>query len=190
MRTTRLVVLMLVGCGNTGDTAAPVDGAIAQTCGDAGLCSPTGANRSGTRIRLRYLETPDGARVVTGVRDAQRDEDCAFQLAADGATRCLPAATELGAFYADAGCSQPVAIVSDCYDAPKYLSGPGSVSCNTTIQRKKICLAGAKLASAYRFNDFNGTCASTGASNGTGYYPIDTEVPATDFAMATASVEP
>lgn len=45
---------------------------------------------SGTRLTARYFVADDGARIFSGWHDTMLDTDCAFMVASDGKTRCLP----------------------------------------------------------------------------------------------------
>ena len=78
---------------------------------------------SGTRLHAKSL-TGGGAREVVGFHDMQRNEDCTFQPAEGGRTRCLPAtatANQTGTF-SDPGCQVPSlsAPAPTCSDDVKY----------------------------------------------------------------------
>src|SRR5258708_29782926 len=50
-------------------------------------------NAGGTRLKANYYAGSDGSQqFLSTFHDAQRNEDCAFAIAADGTTRCLPTA--------------------------------------------------------------------------------------------------
>ena len=66
---------------------------------------------SGAQLKPTYLEGTDGSRQLLGWHDTARDVDCSFATAADGTWRCLPGGAEAGRFFADATCSQPLALV-------------------------------------------------------------------------------
>src|SRR6185295_8706491 len=48
---------------------------------------------SGSRLKAIVLTTPDGTQYFNGWHDTMLDEDCWFDVAADGQLRCLPAIT-------------------------------------------------------------------------------------------------
>lgn len=54
-----------------------------------------------TRLRRRWLEAEDGARVFWDVYDTERDHVCAFAMAADGQLRCLPVLPESRTGYVE-----------------------------------------------------------------------------------------
>jgi hypothetical protein len=58
----------------------------------------------------------DGASGPYGWHDTQLGVDCWFQAATDGTQRCFPTFFgSTGSFYADAGCTQPLASASSCW---------------------------------------------------------------------------
>lgn len=66
---------------------------------------------SGSRLKVRFLTSADGARQPVGWYDAQLGEPCTPVKASDGKTRCLPlngSAVYGGVYYADADCREPV----------------------------------------------------------------------------------
>ncbi len=63
-------------------------------------------------ITHRIAVSTDGARQHLGYRDAALDVDCAFQVMADGATRCAPAAAIGQLVYSDSNCTQPIGAIS------------------------------------------------------------------------------
>ena len=93
---TIVAVLLVVGCGcgsvsppvGPGSDAAP--GRDATTEGGGGSGTGPDQYRSGTRIKMQTLTTPDGAKQFVGWFDTERNEACQFSTAADGVTRCLP----------------------------------------------------------------------------------------------------
>jgi hypothetical protein len=83
---------------------------------------------SGTRLRARFLTAGD-ARAHVGFHDAQRDEDCTFQLAELGRMRCLPPTLTYvsgATFFSDSTCKNAVQVLpagpQTCSDA-KYAIG-------------------------------------------------------------------
>jgi len=69
-------------------------------------------DKSGTRLKLRYYVTADGAEQVVGFFDSARNEKCVFKRAADGVMRCLPDIpltwAPLTRYYSDPSCTNEV----------------------------------------------------------------------------------
>lgn len=104
------------GCSSTDEQAS----AAAAAASNAWNAVP--APVSGTRLRARFV-TGGGARELVGFRDSLRNEDCTFQPAEPGATRCLPATLTAnigGGGFSDAACTIPLASVPACSPDTKY----------------------------------------------------------------------
>jgi hypothetical protein len=101
------------------------------------LTGPVGdalAAESGTRLKAERYVAADGARRWTFQwSDAARNEDCSFQLSADGKIRCLPAGASTY-FFADTACATRVANVTASCAVPAYASVPTAAAstCPTT----------------------------------------------------------
>jgi hypothetical protein len=105
-----------------------------STIGEPGPPGPPGPSggdgertdhTSGTRLRVRYHAGADGSREFLGFFDNQRNENCYFQKASDGLTRCLPSTKAVyfsygGGYYADAACSQRILPVQANECSPIY----------------------------------------------------------------------
>lgn len=78
------------------------------------------AARSGSRLRLRWLES-EGVRVVLGLHDTQLGTDCTVRKAEDGELYCFPGAPQTKVFV-DALCSQLAATTNSCTPAPTMLA--------------------------------------------------------------------
>jgi hypothetical protein len=76
---------------------------------DAFVAMHEATRRMPGRLRARELRGSDGARQLLGWFDSERNEACAFALAADLQPRCLPSFQAYGGFFSDAGCSVPAA---------------------------------------------------------------------------------
>jgi hypothetical protein len=142
--------------------------------------------RSGTRIKMRMLTTPDGAKVFQSAWDSARNEDCSFQQAADGVTRCLPSAQFAG-FFADPACTVLAALINACSQPPKYL---------LTIDPAPTCAMGPRiysvapgpLSSVYARSGTS--CITIAISPGfAAYGAAGLEISPTAFQSATSSVE-
>ncbi len=122
-------VALLIGCGGD-DVLVPGPRGAAGKAGAVGAAGKDGApgapgpagkdgaagkdtTVSGTRIRARYLVSEDGARMQIGWQDTKLGEPCAWGVAGDGKTRCLPgtsSGSETPAVFAFAS--------ADCTGAP------------------------------------------------------------------------
>jgi hypothetical protein len=95
-----LLVAVLGGCDAAPDGAGDAEPAPTQLA----------FYKGGSRIKMRVGTTADGAKLLLGWRDTQRNDDCDFSSrAADGKYRCLPPGhVTSGGYFADANCSQMV----------------------------------------------------------------------------------
>jgi len=100
---------------------APADG---PPLADVATVSSTACTlQSGSRIKIRWYESPDGgARIFDSMYDTVLDASCAPAITPDGTVRCLPVALNGGIFFADPSCSTPIYQQSD-YDCttPPYV---------------------------------------------------------------------
>lgn len=150
---------------------------------------------SGTRIRARYYNGEDGSRQFVGWRDTERDEDCSFQQAEDGQTRCTPTYLAPAVYYADAGCTQPLAAVSKpatglcgvtvTTPVPQYAADYRTTLCSGSV---KVLQVGATALPSLVYT-FSGTCGAGVAPNAAFDYYSTTPVPASSFVAATEEVE-
>ncbi len=77
------------------------------------------AQKSGARLRARYIAGADGSRQFVGWWDSERKEECAFAKAEDGTLRCLPTSYPT-TYFADASCTKRVLFVDEKVCTPKY----------------------------------------------------------------------
>lgn len=183
----RTKILLLVACACGGTEGTTTDAATGDS---ADIATGDGdPNKSGDRIKLKFLESTDGARLVTGMHDLDRGEDCAFSVASDGQTRCLPksygTALQEKGYFADAACTTPAAAVEACATPPKYvfLFPPPSCLSSPPVVGPEVYLRGTTMTSAYR-KDVNNQCISTGLSLATTYYGLGAKVSASEFQAA------
>jgi hypothetical protein len=112
----RCVVLALTllgpGCGSGSGAGADAGPGEIDAGEESAACQP----QSGSRLRLVIREHDDGSSEVVELHDVERDEVCAYRLAADGRLRCLPKPVWT-IRYLDEGCTEPVAVL--------VLGGPG-----------------------------------------------------------------
>jgi len=103
---------------SSGGSSASGGGGILDALTDPVPEASADPNQSGTRLKVNYYAGADGSKQSTGtMRDSMLNVDCYFSKASDGTMRCMPVATAttVGAsVYADGGCTQPIALVSQC----------------------------------------------------------------------------
>lgn len=99
--------------GQVTDNEQPDDGEQPDNGGEED--DPLRLYKSGSRIRARFGETPDGAKQFFGWHDNQMGIDCAFVLTSDGVYRCLPTPILYISYFADSSCSTPLlAVTAGC----------------------------------------------------------------------------
>lgn len=146
---------------------------------------------SGSRIKLRTLNTPDGARQYLGWRDTLYGDDCEFRKATDGVTRCLPLdVTPHLSAYSDPACSLPAVILFACNPAPKYIQAmtvtPACASTTITTYGT-VWLRGQQITTVYQKN---GSCNVFNLDVTLVAYKIGTEIPLGDWQSAAVGVDP
>jgi hypothetical protein len=184
-----LLVLALCACGTSDGTETTDDaGGTGSGSGSGGL----GVNQSGTRIKMKVLSSPDGAKVFQGSFDSQRNEDCSFQRAADGMTRCLPTsvAYDYGSYYGDAACSVPVALwqFASC-SPPSYVAVyAASAQCPTNPSGGIAIYVRGTTYNSY-YTKSGATCSGPTMIPGYTFFGRGAEVQASSFQSAAPSVE-
>jgi hypothetical protein len=138
---------------------------------------------------MKVLKTSDGAKVFSNSYDTQRNEDCAFGVAGDGVTRCLPyqnAAYDYGSYFSDAACTQPVALAYSSCGAPSYILVRGT-GCPVGMTTMRVYTVGAVHASYY--TKVGTTCSGPTTVAAYTFYSYGTEVAPSSFQSATTSIE-
>jgi hypothetical protein len=172
--------------GTTTSSGSPVPNAMADTW-----------YASGSRLKLRYFESSDGAKQFTGWADSARsNEECAFAWHADLSWRCVPTPTAqpLIAFFGAADCtSTPLSLVAKTVlAAPSYFYSYAQTSAGPMGIR--MYTAGAKIATPGTV--YSGTPAACSSSAGGSlatvydFYNLGAEVPSTAFADAAKKTAP
>lgn len=193
-----MLVLGLCACGTTrGD--GPIDdagmgdggGADSGSEADGGTGESTDINKSGTRIKMKVLNSPDGAKVFQGNYDSQRNEECAFQVASDGMTRCLPvgASVTYGVYFADANCTVPAGFAyPGCNTVPTYVTASPPATCPfSPTTGMAVYARGAVITSHYTKS--GATCTLNGPLAGYTFYTSGALIPVSDFQSATIAIE-
>jgi hypothetical protein len=147
----------------------------------SGPSGPFSGYRSGSRIQLKTVSSPDGARSLASWHDALLGVDCYFYTATDGATRCLPLSMGyLGTFFADSTCSTPLAYTG-CGEAPAF--GETTQGCGGSATY--YSLGAAYSGPAYARS--GSTCTLVAGPVLDPLYRVGAAVPASTFAEGTLS---
>lgn len=199
------MALGVFACGPEGGHQVDPDAGPGSGSDDGGVPGANGEDQpiqftSGTRIKARttttMITTADGASykstTFAGWYDAERNEACSPQLAADGKTRCIPAASPTFGYYADAACTMPVTFASTptpvcgASGTLKYISVAPPPACPTTVG-PRIYLAGSIGNTYYIKSTSNGTCSGPNMLEGYTFAALGTEVPAAEFVEMTTA---
>jgi hypothetical protein len=168
---------------------------------------------SGSRLRAKYVTSADGARQFVGWYDSQRQEDCRFDVAEDGETRCMPIAAQLGSQlsvsgYADSACKNQLAVFnpsaqgssSAVVDACAITAAStaivnGGVNCGGAVIQNKM-MSATRLdpnATTYVSGPTGCSPAPPGSNVASGTqvaYSIGAPIPASSFVKGTEQVGP
>ncbi len=173
--------------GGTGNGQAGDDG----TGGEPDVGTQSQPYVSGSRLKAKFLETDGGARNFVGWYDSERDEDCAFGIAADGQQRCLPDALWLSArsYFSDANCSQQLANglrMQRCDDdVPQYVwTYPAGSLCRSAL----FHVAGEYSGSVWSGSP--GNCDEDSSARDLYLlYPLGAEANPSEFAQASVVID-
>jgi hypothetical protein len=136
---------------------------------------PTGDTfESGTRLKAVYQDGGGGAVRLVRWFDSQLDAPCRFAYAPDGVLRCLPT-TEFGVQFADAACTQPLALLGVADAVPDRIVVT-ELGCPGPIRRGTPYAIGGvhTVASTYIMGQ-DGICQSSG--------PVTNDVVARDITV-------
>jgi hypothetical protein len=144
---------------------------------------------SGSRLKAYYRTGDDGSKAYIPYVwfDSQRNEDCAFQTAADGVSRCMPTAYATTQFT-DAACMNPVVWMPTC-SSPKYASYSDATQCPSLPH---IYPVGAVLTTPTTVYFKSGNVCTMTTPFGTpgyAYYSIGAEIAPTTFVGSTLQHE-
>jgi hypothetical protein len=193
------IYVVVAACSSNGGTVVYNNGdgghggTDAKTFGDT-LINPMSEasadeNQSGTRLKTQRYVGTDGSSQFIGFYDSQLAVACAFAVAADGKTRCVPSGSAVAVVttgYADSGCTQPIAAMGSTCAAPKYaVEGVGTAGCPNTPEVQTYS-AGA-LFSGTVYDSVAGKCTMLSGSDTAGYafYSLGAMVPASTFVEAS-----
>ena len=174
------------GCSSSTASKGGDSAATSGPSGTPGVNPPTAV--SGARLRAKTL-TGGGARAVVGFHDMDRNEDCTFQPAEAGRTRCFPAALQAyrSAVFSDSACQIPVGIAAaTCSNDVKYAVTVDTGSCGLGTPQELRKVLDATLP---RYGASPSGCAQVTQPKGaTATVPLGDVVPWTAFVEATETL--
>ena len=150
---------------------------------------------SGSRLRVKSI-TGGGAREVVAFHDMERNEDCTFQRAESGRTRCYPTTVQANqsGLFTDAACKVPayVAAAPACTDTVTYgvtISYTGNCSTGELSELRKLA---APTTPTYTLGPSGCAPARTAppSPGGVTTVPLGDVVPWTSFVEGTEMVVP
>lgn len=142
---------------------------------------------SGTRLKQRVITGDDGSQAFAGWFDSMRGENCAYEVAGDGVTRCLPAAQPVNISYTDAACTVPVFLLQASQCAQSYATDISTLT--TCPLRWRPHLATAITAPAAVYSNSTGVCTQLPTVAPSGWYSFGAELDAGLFVAGTETVE-
>jgi hypothetical protein len=146
---------------------------------------PLYPRKSGTRIKMRVLTTPDGAKSLYGWRDTMLNVDCNFMTAIDGVLRCLPSGPYRNGYFGDAACTVPAFTVAP-YDDPAFQYALEYDL--TSYPLKYRVLRKGALTTSWYFKS-GATCVAQTIPAGYTAYLSAGDAPPSTFQSATLAVE-
>lgn len=173
-------------------SASPIAAKVGVTSHDGGTIDPSadasadtgdsGSATDGSRLKAIRFVGADGSGQFAGAwHDTQRDEDCTFQLAGDGAYRCLPSGV-YGTMYSDSTCTTPAA-PSTCTSG-NYIINQTYDSCGTA-SGDHVWQKGQTLAVTRLWMKSGSSCAENDSVSGQTFTLGSSEVTADQFVQAT-----
>lgn len=194
LRLVSLWALCAAGCSSAAASTndAGVGGNLPPGTGGIGVS----AYQSGSRIKMKIYSTADGARRFNNWYDSLRGFDCgAFGVAADGKRRCLPLftarfdTTTTSARFSDAACSVPLANWSTCNANPTAVEqsiAPTPSSCTGSTYHY---FAVGPVYAGTLYGKSGNSCIQMAAGATDKFFTIGTEIPPTEFAEITETIE-
>jgi hypothetical protein len=172
--------------GTGGAGGAVHDGGLADVLGNP--VPPANADpTAGSRLKPKYRQGDDGAKEYLAGQwfDSMRGEDCTFQLAADGKTRCLPDGTTFR-YYADAACATPMVLMQNTCAPPKYGTAAVDPTCGLDPSANRVFAIGQATTPMTIYGKSGASCFAIGpTTTDYQYYAVGAEVTADNFVAAT-----
>jgi hypothetical protein len=96
--------------GDTGDTGNSGNSGDTANTGNTGNELLSAVYSSGTRLKVRYIESSDGAKTFHGIWDSELNQACWFYNFDDGKKRCIPysSGSQISNFYSDSNCENKI----------------------------------------------------------------------------------
>jgi len=139
---------------------------------------------AGSRLVPLFLMAEDGSREFAGWFDTTRNARCAFAVSGDGILRCLPVDDVLNIeAYADAACTEPLAVVSGCAAPQPYVLRIEAPAC-ATGPRHHLHAVGRRFTLPAVYQRIGATCTRTPRNEGAMYVTLAAEVSPTAFVAA------
>ncbi len=101
--------------------------------------------RSGSRLKVQFLDGGDGAQVAIGFFDSQEGTTCAWAYDEAGDPRCLPRSRGEIRFL-DAACTQPVLLDPGCGGVPSQVTGRLAFGCDGGLERIAVYDVGGVIS--------------------------------------------
>ena len=171
-----LVVVLVAACSGGGP--AGIDAPASDAPGGSGVDPNEGA-RSGTRLKLTWVNFTDGTRQWNSFYDAERKEGCyPYPAWIDGKVYCTPDSSG-SIVFSDAGCTQKIGQVyrdpACTTPPPTYLLEWRDGYCASSPAH--LYLRGAKVTqSQYWTRNIDGTCGGPYTDAQEDYYQLGPEV--------------
>jgi hypothetical protein len=163
------------GSGASSGSGSPVPDANADT------------TQSGSRLKATYYVGSDGSKQFASWSDSARgNETCTFQVAADGATRCLPAGSYSYSYFSNSTCTTPAVMLTSCGAAPRYILAPDTTS-SCTVSPVHIHSVSGPVSTLYIKS--GSTCTTYAVPAGYVAFAGGAEIPASAFQDATLQTE-
>lgn len=179
--------------GNSGDTADTGDSGDTGNSGNSGNSGNellSAVYSSGSRLKVKYFESPDGAKVFRNLWDSQLNETCYFQYFSDGKYRCFPQSVcSLNeTYYYDDNCKSSLTLVmcNKAYPKSKYVALSSAISVAdgiATYPVEKVYEVGSAYSGkAFSLSGENCVDITDGLQNtGLNFYSLGGEVPFSTF---------
>lgn len=181
-----IALLFAQGCVSSQKDGIVVGGPDA---GGKGSGSELDIYASGSRLKMRVLTSPDGAKAFHSWFDTATNQECQFGPAADATIRCLPTHT-LALFFSDASCQFPVALIASSAPAPKLIGVANNIAYpNDPVTGPRLFSVGPQNNAVYERNVANGQCGGPSVRPGMVGYMTANEVGSDQFVVATLSTE-
>jgi hypothetical protein len=144
-------------------------------------------NQSGSRLKVQTWVGLDGSSLAAGMYDSQLKTQCSFAVASDGSMRCLPFSgaviASIGLFYADSGCSVPLAVGGAGCAIPSYVY-TGTNTCGTTAYTFSS-ISGSFAGTVYEGSPSSCTAVPASSLASDTLYSVGAELPPSTFVQAT-----